>query len=310
MSERLVWSVGNRNPSITENLVYADGTSVDLTSSTVKFKMRALRSATLKVDAAATIVGAPTAGNVRYDWAAADVDTDAYFLCWWEVTTAGKTQDMLEAVIEFRAHVSEANAYVELEEFKSTAELAGTGFADQDIQVALVAASRGIDQALDRRFWQDADANQIRYYSPAQLDRLWVDDLVTLTELASDSSGGTTFGDVWTANTDFTLEPLNAAADGEPFTRIQVHPSGGFWLPVGYPRSVRVTGRFGWPAVPQEVKTLTTLIAARLVKRTREAPLGFVELGPEGAAVRASSFARDPEYAFLTQGISRQVAVG
>jgi hypothetical protein len=120
MSEQLLFWVGNRNPSITETILNDNGTAHNLTGQTVKFKMRAVGSATKKVNAAATVVSA-AAGTVRYDWAALDVDTAGQYLVWWEVTTTagGNTQDMAEAVIEFRAH-SNAAMYVELEQFKST----------------------------------------------------------------------------------------------------------------------------------------------------------------------------------------------
>ena len=140
MSESLTWQVGNRLPSITENLVYTDGTAVDLSSSTVMFKMREVGSSVLKVNAAATIVAPPTAGNVRYDWAAIDVDTAGTFLVWWQVTTAGKTQDMREAAIVFEAHAP-ANGYVEVEELRSTLEIRETTTADKDVLLAIEAAS-------------------------------------------------------------------------------------------------------------------------------------------------------------------------
>lgn len=310
MPNHLRWAVGNRSPSITEQLTYEDGTIVDLTnpSATVKFKMRAVGTSTLKVDANATITTAAT-GQVRYDWAALDVDTAAEYLCWWEVTitASGFTQDLNEALIEFYAHAPETNAYIELEELKSSKELTGKNYADLDIQKAILAASRGIDQVLGRRFYPDGDADQVRYYTPTGPGRLWIDDLVTLTELATDAAGGTTFADVWTVNQDFVLEPFQAAAAGHPYTSITVHPAGSKRLPCGYPRSVRVTGKFGWAAAPPQVKTLTAIIAARLVKRTREAPAGIIAFGIEGAVVRASAFASDPEYLFLTDGLNRSV---
>lgn len=305
MSDELLWFVGNRNPSITETITYADGTAVNLAGKTVKFKMRPVGSSTLKVNAAATVVDAPT-GSVRYDWAALDVDTAGHFLVWWEVTTTadGKTQDLSEAVIEFRNHTPETQAYAELEEFKSTTELTGTSFQDADIERGLVAASRGIDLATGRRFYSDTD-DQTRYYSPNSVRWLAIDDLNTLTSLATDQSGNGSFSNTWTVNSDFVLEPLNAPADGFPYRSVKAISRSSLYFPTVYPRSVKVVGKFGWTAAPPGVKTATILVAARLIKRTREAPFGIIGLGLEGAAVRASALARDPEISFLLDPFNR-----
>lgn len=100
-------------------------------------------------------------------------------------------------------------------------------------------------------------------------------------------------------NTDFHAEPLNAAADGVAWTRLIIHPNSSFVdFPAGERRSVRVVGRFGWPAVPPAVKQATSIYAARLMRRSREAPFGVVTAGiDEGAVMRLGRV--DPDVAAL-----------
>ena len=190
-----------------------------------------------------------------------------------------------------------ANEYATSAELKATLELTGETFADADISLALTAASRAIDGAARRRFWVDANANQVRYYSPTTEDWLQIHDLVTLTSLKSDPGGDGTFEYTWTQNTDFVLTPLNAAADSRPWTSIELHPNGSYSFPTDYPRSVELTGKFGWSAVPDAVKEATMIVAAKLVKRAREAPFGIVAAGLEGAAIRIAR--HDPDVRFL-----------
>lgn len=188
-----------------------------------------------------------------------------------------------------------ANEYVTAAELKATLSLSTESYADADIELAVTAASRGVDGATGRRFWQDADANQLRYYTPLGKGRLDVDDIVVLTWLKTDSDGDGTFEETWTA-TDYVLEPLNAVEDSRPYEVIRQNPSGDFRFPCG-PRSVEVKARFGWSAVPESVKTATSMLATRLLRRMREAPFGVVNLSLEGEAVRISS--TDPDVRFL-----------
>lgn len=157
---------------------------------------------------------------------------------------------------------------------------------DADIAAAITAASRAIDRVCNRRFWLDADASQVRYYTPDRVDVLEIDDLVTLTSLKS-APDGATFDDTWVANTDFVLEPLNAAAEQEPqpYTRARAHPNGSYLFPTYYPRSVQVTGRFGWSSVPQPIVQATTIMAERLVKMAREAPMGVLAFDTEAVRI-------------------------
>lgn len=195
-----------------------------------------------------------------------------------------------------------ANEYVTSSELKDTLELTGESFADSDISLALSAASRAVEGVCDRRFWADATANVVRYYSPESAHRLAIDDLVTLTEVAVDSSRTGQFDELWTVNSDFVLKPLNAVADGEPYTTIEVLTLRTSRYFPCEERTVRVTGKFGWAAVPDEVKLATGILASRLLKRSREVPFG-VAFGVEGAALRLAR--EDPDVMNLLSDLVR-----
>lgn len=161
-----------------------------------------------------------------------------------------------------------------------------SGQQTSDAAAACTAASRALDNLCSRRFYADADANQTRYYSPANVAGLDIEDLVTLTSLVSRNDGGNVDTadsglNTWTLNTDFVLAPLNAqqnSADVKPWTRLEVIPTGSFSFNILYPRSVKVTGKFGWASTPAPITDATTLLAERVYKMKREAPLGVIAL--------------------------------
>lgn len=292
MTAQPLWYVGDQQPSI-EDTITVGGQPVDLSAATVQFKMRAVGSSVLKVNQPVSFKDAQ--GNWRYDWGATDLDTATQYLAWVAVTIGGKTQTLSESLVEVRAHAN-SRVYVELEQAKSSWELTGTRFQDQDILSALASASRVVDGYCGRRFWLDADANQVRYYSPYDEALLAVDDVAALTSVQVDTSGQGTFTETWTLNTDFVLEPLNAAADGLPFEMIRALPQAGRRF--RYPwRSVKVTAQFGWPAVPEVVKKATSILGNRYFVRGQQAPLGVVGVGADGAAVRLPK--SDPDVATL-----------
>jgi len=302
---------GNRNPSLTDTITI-DGVAVNLTGCTVAFYMRPESSATLKVNGTAAVVVSAPAGTVRYDWAANDVDTDDTYLFWWRVTYAGgNTQDTPIRVLQMVDHApTQILDYIDREDLKSTLSLTGQTYADADIDRAITAASRGIDQTCGRRFYPDPDSTHVRYFTPKDHLTFPIGDLITLTSFQTDTAGTGSFSTAWVQNTDFILEPLNALEEGfgQPFNRIRVLPRQTALRLYGWPREAKVTGQWGWAAVPEPVKQYTAILAGRLLKRAREAPFGIVSLGFEGEAARIAR--SDPEGAFLLGPYMVQVLIG
>lgn len=73
---------GDREPAIRGTITdeatvtdeLPDGEAIDLTGCTVEFRFRAERKGSQLRGGAASIVGDPTAGVVKYEWAAGDTD--------------------------------------------------------------------------------------------------------------------------------------------------------------------------------------------------------------------------------------------
>jgi hypothetical protein len=144
---------------------------------------------------------------------------------------------------------------------------------DAVLEAVIEGVSRYIDLYCGRHFWKDTGATT-RYYTAEEPDWLWVDDLVSVSSLATDSDGDRNYEDTW-AEEDYDLWPYNAAAEGMPYMAISATPTGDSSFPVGVAKGVAVTGIFGWPSVPAPVKEACLLMAARLAKR-KDAPFGVV----------------------------------
>jgi hypothetical protein len=184
-----------------------------------------------------------------------------------------------------------ANEYAALALFKTYLGITDSG-RDDLLNAALAAASRGIDDACGQRFYLDGSASQ-RTYNPAR--RICSDASGSL--LLTDPIGSTTglvvevgSGDSWAAVTDYETSPDNAITNGRPITGLLRSSSLWTWSYSGRTR-VRVTARWGWPAVPDAITTATLIQASRLYKRkdSPEGVLGSAEWG----AVRLSR--RDPD---------------
>lgn len=83
---------GDRLPRLKMALTDSSGTALDLTGASVTFRMRARQGGALKVNAAGSISGTPTAGLVEYAWAPGDTDTEGLYDAEWVLSYSGVPQ--------------------------------------------------------------------------------------------------------------------------------------------------------------------------------------------------------------------------
>lgn len=189
-----------------------------------------------------------------------------------------------------------ANEYADLATLKLSLNVESDDTSRDDLlNQALAAASRGIDTMCGRRFHLDASASARSYNPRGRVvrdgceERLLVDDIGSVAELVVETGSAGSF----TATTDYETAPDNALARGRPVTSLVL--TSGTW---GYGTTrVRVTARWGWPTVPDEVVQATLIQAARLYRR-KDSPEG-VTGSAEWGVVRLSRV--DPDVWALVQ---------
>ena len=176
---------------------------------------------------------------------------------------------------------------------------------DTDLTAALTSASRAIDNECGRSFY-NSGSTVVRYYTPEIRSSLEIDDLDELVEVAVDTAGTGSYATTWSAGTEFHLAPYNAAADAWPYERLELRSQSGASFP-GYAKSVKVSGVWGWPSVPDAISQAAGILASRLFKRAREAPFSVYGVGLDGSPVRISR--TDPDVAMLVKPYSRNVMI-
>lgn len=181
------------------------------------------------------------------------------------------------------------NGYCTLTEMKSGFVLNtdGTTYStstasDDFICDVITAVSRGIDRETSRYFYEST-ADEVRYFTPVERQRLFVGDFVSITSIYTDTlAGDRTYPYLW-ATTDYDLWPFNATSlsEPEPYRFVDRSPAGNNEFPVGIAKSVKITGKFGWPEVPQIITNACILWSARLYMRYA-APLGVSSVSALG----------------------------
>lgn len=185
------------------------------------------------------------------------------------------------------------NGYCTLAELKAALRITDS-VDDGLLERAIEGASRRIDGYCGRFFY--TKNTTVDFYATNEL-RVIVNDISSTAGLVltTDDDGDGTFETTWTLNTDYKVEPSDAALNGKSYTAISACGSklfpGGFypWRGLTYdtvrPR-VRIAAIWGWATVPHDVREACLLLSMRGYARLN-APLGVVGFGEMAVSVRA-----------------------
>jgi len=199
------------------------------------------------------------------------------------------------------------NGYATRNQIKAALRIGTADSIDDDlIDNVAGAASRLIDGYCNRKFWQTGTAES-RLFTAEDSFYCSIDDVAGTAITVQTSNNGDGIFDVTFAVTDYQLEPLNGYLDGLTWAFDKVRAVGDFLFPTlnsnyGSQALVKITARFGWPAVPEEVTQATIIQASRIFKRY-DSPLGVAGFGDMGA-IRVSR-ALDPDVAQLVEPYRR-----
>jgi hypothetical protein len=181
--------------------------------------------------------------------------------------------------------VAITNGYCTLAELKASLNITDS-VDDTALEAAITAASRMIDDYTERFFYVNGSVGSpvTRYYTALDPYTINVDDITTVSEIATDDNFDFTYGTVFTT-TDFMVEPINNPIKGFPYNRLLA--IGSYIFPYQLPQAVRVKGVWGFTAVPPEVNMATLIQSSRLFGR-RQSPFGIAG-SPEMGTVRLYS---------------------
>lgn len=170
------------------------------------------------------------------------------------------------------------NGYSTLNELKAALRITDS-VDDSLLEMAIESASRLIDGYTFRTFTNAGTAT--RDFIATDSYNVYIDDLISLTSLQTTDEKGGEY-ETWEAN-DYQLNPVNSRIDGvsTPYTSILAVDRKSFEKD-GEEALVRVTGVWGWSAVPITVRQATIIQASRIYKRL-DSPLGVAGFGDLGA---------------------------
>lgn len=182
--------------------------------------------------------------------------------------------------------------YITVAEYNAWSRVGDT-VDDVETTVWITAASRAIDAHCERQFGSIAAAGARVYRRGAY----WDPDLELYVQPIDDvqDATGMTVAGVAFASSGAVLLPDNALVNGRPYEAIGVTS-----CPV-YP--LTVVAKYGWTAVPTQVKGACRLQTSRFITR-RDSPYGIAGTPDAGSELRLQAKV-DPDVAVALRGLGR-----
>jgi hypothetical protein len=195
------------------------------------------------------------------------------------------------------------NGYASLADVKAALRITDS-VDDSLLEMAIESASRLIDGYTYRYFYNAGTATRDFVASDSYLTI--IDDLISLSELKTTDEIGSEY--VTWGSADYQLRPVNGKQDGlnVPYTSILSTDDLLFNI-LGEQALVRVTGVWGWTAVPIAIKQATVIQSSRIYKRL-DSPLGVAGFGDLGAIRVGRALDPDVEQLVMPYRIMRTFA--
>jgi len=199
--------------------------------------------------------------------------------------------------------VAITNGYATLAQVKGALRITDN-VDDALLEMAIESASRLIDGYTYRYFYNAGTAT--RNFAAEDSYLVNIDDLVSISELKSTDEIGSEYT-TWLA-TDYQLQPVNGKQDGLniPYTSI-LAVDDKLFNTLGSQALVRITGVWGWSAVPIAVTQATIIQSSRIYKRL-DSPLGVAGFGDLGAIRVGRALDPDVEQLVMPYRIMRNFA--
>jgi len=166
--------------------------------------------------------------------------------------------------------------YVDKDDLKAYIGLTGTA-QDNNIDTAIDSACRLIDSICGRKFSQD-ESVVVKTFTPKSSIYLDTPDISSTTGLIVklDDNDDGTFETTLTLNTDYIVEPTNprvikitgGTTYYEPYNKITILDTrSSERFDPSIKNNIEITAKWGYSAVPEDIKTATLIQALRYFKR-------------------------------------------